>query len=54
MFGVLENTFGVTRSKTLGRAIARNFFGRLGILFVANDEYTLKDYVEEARTKLAA
>ena len=53
MVEVLRKTFGVTGSKTIGRAIAKNFFGKLGILFVANDEYTLKEYVEEAKTKLA-
>lgn len=54
MFEVLRKTFGVTGSRTIGRAIARNFFGKLSIPFVANDEYTLKDYLEEAKTNLAA
>ena len=53
MFEILWKTFGVTGSRTIGRAIARNFFGKLGILFIANEEYTIKDYVEEAKMKLA-
>ena len=52
MFEILWKTFGVTGSKTIGRAIARNFYGKLGIQFVAKDDYTIKDYVDEAKTKL--
>lgn len=53
MFELLEKTFGVTGSKTIGRAIAKTFFRKLNIPFVAKDEYALRQYVEEAKTKLA-
>ena len=54
MFEILWKTFGVTGSKTIGRAIARNFYGKIGIQFIANENYTFKDYIEEAKTRLAS
>ena len=54
MCEVLRNTFGIVGSKTLGRAIARNLYRKIGIQFSPRAEYTLTDYVREAKAILAA
>ena len=51
--GVLESTFGPTGARTIGRAIAKRLYWKLGIQFPQRDEYKLQDYVEEAKRHLA-
>jgi hypothetical protein len=46
----LEKTFGLPSSRTIGRAIARRFFVKLGLAFTNNLTRTLLDYVEDARS----
>jgi hypothetical protein len=53
LWEVLENGLGHVSSRTVGRSIAKLFYSRLGLQFVANDEWRLQDYVEEAKKKLA-
>jgi hypothetical protein len=49
LFEVLEYTFGVTSTKTIGRAIARDFYARIGLRFTETENYSLRDYVEQAK-----
>jgi len=49
---VLEYTFGPPGARTIGRAIAKRLYWKLGIQFLPRDEYTFQDYVEEAKKKL--
>jgi len=44
----LEETFGVA-GKTIGRAIARSLYHRLGLNFMNNPEYGFIEYVREAK-----
>jgi len=53
LWEVLENGFGHVSSRTVGRQIAKNFYSKLGLQFVPNPEWTLRDYVEEAKRKVA-
>ena len=52
MWEVLEKGLGQVTSRTVGRSIARLFYSKLGLPFVANPEWRLQDYVEEAKKKL--
>jgi hypothetical protein len=49
LFEIFEYTFGVAATKTIGRAIARNFYARIGLQFVGIENYGLQDYVEQAK-----
>ena len=53
LFGILENVLGVPSAKTIGWAIARDFYSRVGIPFTAKENCTLKDYLEIAKKDLA-
>jgi len=53
VYQVLETTFGVRSAKTVGTRIAQKFYARLGMTFHNHDGYTLLDYVEEVKSKLA-
>ncbi|HUK51540.1 MAG TPA: hypothetical protein VLV18_10920 [Terriglobales bacterium] len=53
LFGILENVLGVPSAKTIGWAIARDFYSRVGIPFKAKENYTLKDYLDIAKKNLA-
>jgi len=53
LWDVLEEGLGRVSSRTVGRLIAKSFYSDLGLPFVPNPEWTLQDYVEEARRKLA-
>lgn len=48
----LERTFGLSGSITIGKAIARKFYGKLGLTFSNHPGRTLLEYVEEAKIKL--
>ena len=50
---ILEIAFGESAARTIERIIARNFFSRIGMQFVANEHYGLQDYLEEARSTLS-
>ena len=52
LFSTLEETFGLTSSKTIGKVIARNLYAKLGLSFHDNPSRTLLEYVEEAKIKL--
>lgn len=53
LFEVLEYTLGVTATKTIGRAIARDFYARIGLRYVDIENYGLEDYVEQAKKELS-
>lgn len=48
----LEKILGVPSSRTICKAIAGTFFGKLGLTFFSNPGLTLREYVEEAKMKL--
>jgi hypothetical protein len=48
----LAELFGVLAMKTFGRAIAKRLYLKLGLEFSNQEEYTLLDYVKEARMNL--
>jgi len=48
---VLEEYFGLSAC-TLGRAIARKFYSKLGLEFQTRNGFQLTDYVDEAKKKL--
>jgi hypothetical protein len=45
----LSDVFGATASMVLGRAIAKRVYARLGLAFVPKNDYTLTDYLKEAK-----
>lgn len=51
-FEFLEETFG-RASKTIGRAIARSLFDKLGWEFQDNPNFEFFDYLEAARARMA-
>ena len=53
MWEVLEHALGYVSSRTVGRSIAKLFYSKLGLVFVAYPEWRLLDYVEDAKEKLA-
>jgi uncharacterized membrane protein len=53
IYHILENAFGVRGARTVGTRIAERFYRNLGLSFYSHEGYTLLDYVEEAKTKLA-
>ena len=52
LYQILERTFEVVGAKTIGTAIAKKFYTKLGFTFHKHDSYTLLDYVQDAKTKL--
>ena len=52
LVGILQETFGQVGSRTVGRAIAKRFYFRMGLKFVEIKEYTLQDYLERAKNML--
>jgi len=53
MWEVLEHALGYVSSRTVGRSIAKLFYSKLGLDFVAYPQWRLQDYVEGAKKKLA-
>lgn len=51
LLSTLEKTFG-SSVKTVGKAIAKRFYSKLGLKFVDNSGMTLLDHVEHARNRL--
>jgi len=52
LFSTLERTFGHQNSKTIGRAIARTLYTKLGLPFYNNPTRTVIEYIREAKIKL--
>lgn len=52
LWEVLEQGLGHVSSRTVGRSIAKRFYSELGLQFVPNPEWTLLDYLEEAKRKV--
>jgi len=50
---VLDSVFGVAGSKTIGMAIASNFYSEIGLRFVASENFRLQDYLEHAKKTFA-
>jgi len=48
----LAELLGVLATRTFGRAIAKRLYLKLGLEFSNHEEYTLIDYVKEARMNL--
>ena len=48
----LERIFGVRGSQTITKAIAKEFFLKLGLEFTDKPGHTLPEYVDEAKMKL--
>jgi len=46
---ILDTVFGVPASSTIGWAIARNFYSKIGLRFVENENFRLQDYLEQAK-----
>ena len=53
LYRILETTFDLRGAKTVGTHIAQKFYTKLGLTFHKHDCYTLLDYIEEAKAKLA-
>ena len=52
LLATLEETFGVAGVKTIGRAIAKRFYFRMGLEFFDEPNYSLEDYLEHAKKLL--
>ena len=48
----LERNFGAVPASTIGKAIARRFYKKLGWEFVRITDYKLHDYVDAAKKRL--
>jgi len=53
LYDVLENVFGVFGAKTIGHRVARNLYTRLGLRFEDMENYTLHDYIDQAKRTLS-
>jgi hypothetical protein len=53
LFDILENVLGIQSARTIGWAIARDFYSRIGLPFTATADFTLKDYIDRAKKELA-
>lgn len=53
LYDVLENVFGVFGAKTIGHQVAKNLYVRLGLRFEDTENYTLHDYIEQAKRTLS-
>ncbi|MGA2462241.1 MAG: hypothetical protein ABSF82_12550 [Candidatus Bathyarchaeia archaeon] len=51
LFTALEKIFG-TSAQTITKAVAREFYLKLGLEFTGNPSRTLLEYVDEAKMKL--
>jgi hypothetical protein len=45
----LTKSFGVLGARTLGRAIVKRLYNKLGLTFTEREYYSLIDYVREAK-----
>jgi hypothetical protein len=51
-FSMIENLFGATTARIIGRAVARNLYDHLKLRFEDNPNFTLSEYVDEAKKNL--
>jgi hypothetical protein len=49
---VLEEIFGAVGASSIGSDVAKKLYNQLGLTFVEHSNYSLEDYVEEARKLL--
>jgi hypothetical protein len=52
LFYTLERTFGLSGSRTIGRAIAKRFYAKLDLTLSEHPERTLLEYVEDTRVRV--
>ena len=52
VFEILEHTFGFKGARTISRAIAKRLYYRLNLQLVERPDYTLQDYLEQAKKEL--
>ena len=50
---VLDKVFGAAGSRTIGWAIARDFYSKIGLRFVHNESFRLQDYLEQAKKTIS-
>jgi hypothetical protein len=53
LLGFLRSCLGSAAERTLGRAIAKRLYWKLGMEFADNPSYTLFDYLEKAKLKIS-
>jgi hypothetical protein len=53
LYDVLEKVSGAFGVKTIGHQVAKNLYVRLGLRFVETENYTLHDYIEQAKRTLS-
>jgi len=51
--GFIGSCLGPAAEKTVGRAIAKRFYWKLGMEWTDNPSYTLFDYVHKAKLKIS-
>lgn len=49
LYDTLENVSGVFGAKTIGYEVAKNLYAKLGLRFMETENYTLQDYIEQAK-----
>jgi len=54
IYEILENMVEVVGAKSIGPMIAERFYRKLGLPFYSHEGYTLPDYIQTAKTKLAS
>ena len=52
LFETLERIFGEAGARTIGKAIARRFYFRMGLKFMEAENLRLQDYLELAKKEL--
>ena len=52
LYHVLEQTFGLRGAKSIGKVAAKKFYARMNLEFIDKQEYTLYEYLEEAKQKV--
>ena len=53
LYRILETKHQVVGANTMAPLIAQKMYRKLGLSFYPNDGYTLRDYVKDAKLKLA-
>jgi hypothetical protein len=51
-YSTIENFFSATGARTIGRTVARNLYKHLNLRFEDNSNFTLSEYVDEAKKML--
>lgn len=53
LYQVLGNIFGVVGAKTIGNDVARKLYHMLDLNFTQTSNFTLKDYIDQAKRMLS-